>query len=53
MHFSHNGFSGLYYEAEVLERIKPAIDAANVVPNGFVVVHEPLYVREGISENES
>jgi hypothetical protein len=50
--FPHNGFSGLYYDAGVLERIKGPLDAANVVPNGFVVIHSPEYTREGSDEIE-
>ena len=45
--FPHNGFSGLYYDAETLERIKQPLSAANVIPNGFMVIHEPGYTREG------
>lgn len=45
--FPHNGFSGLYYDAVTLERIKQPIAAANVIPNGFIVIHEPQYTREG------
>jgi hypothetical protein len=51
--FPHNGFSGLYYDAEVLERIKEPLAAANVVPNGFVVIHSPEYTREGDNEDKS
>jgi hypothetical protein len=36
--FSKNGFKGLYYGKQTLEKMKPAIEGAvNCAPNGFIV----------------
>jgi len=36
--FSKNGFKGLYYGRQTLERMKPTIEGAvNCAPNGFII----------------
>lgn len=36
--FDTNGFSGYYFEAETLNRIKEPLEAATCRPGGFVVI---------------
>jgi len=35
----HNGFTGHYYDAEILQHMKPAIESAKCGPGGFIVRH--------------
>jgi hypothetical protein len=38
-----NGFSGYYYEPELLQDIKETIENAQVEPNGFIAIHPLPY----------
>jgi len=45
-----NGFSGFYYEKEILDRLKEPLESSNSSKNGFIVIHTPSYKAFGDKE---
>jgi hypothetical protein len=44
-----NGFSGYYYEPELLRDIKDTIENAQVEPNGFIALHRLPYTTDDLA----
>ena len=44
--WAQNGFSGFYYEPDVLESIKPTAENDTSEPNGCIIIQEMPYTEE-------
>jgi len=50
--FPFNGFSGFYYEPEILEHMKPIAENDTSEPNGCIIIHPPAYTTEDAPSSE-